>query len=335
VSTPPTDSVEEAQRVCAAGFVVKGVDVSHYDGAIDWAKAKASIDFAFMKATESTNFVDPQFATNWKNSGASGVIRGAYHFFRPATDPIQQADYFLSVMGPSLPGDLPPSLDLEVLDNLTGAQVTQAALQFLQRVQQKTNRVPIVYTSARVMTLLGNPPGFTPYTLWVANWTNLCPSLPPEWMNWTFWQYSDTGVVNGITSQQLDLDQFNGTLSDLQGYADGGTGHGGSGDGGSGVDGGSGDLDGGHGGTSDGGDGGEARDGGGVDADSGTPDLGPVPGRSSGCSFLAGDDARVDALGVGILFVVLTALWTRRRGRTEVGGVPPLVACALQRSSDK
>src|SRR4051812_7873589 len=150
VSAPPTDSVEEEQRVCAAGSVVKGVDVSHYDGAIDWVKVKAaSIDFAFMKATESTNFVDPEFATNWKNSRASGVMRGAYHFFRPAIDPIQQADYFLSVMGPSSPGDLPPSLDLEVLDNLTGAQVTAAALQFLQHVQQKTNRVPIVYTSAR------------------------------------------------------------------------------------------------------------------------------------------------------------------------------------------
>jgi len=287
----------------------------------------ASIDFAFMKATESTNFVDPEFATNWKNSRASGVMRGAYHFFRPAIDPIQQADYFLSVMGPSSPGDLPPSLDLEVLDNLTGAQVTAAALQFLQHVQQKTNRVPIVYTSARVMTLLGNPAGFTPYKLWVANWTTLCPSLPPEWMNWTFWQYSDTGAVDGITSAQLDLDEFNGTLSDLQGSADGGSGDGGS----------SGGLDGGHGGTSDGGDGGEARDGGdegeardggGVDADPDTPDLGSAPGRSSGCSFLAGDDDGVGVIELGILLAVLTVLWKRRRGRTEVGGAP--LGCRLR-----
>src|SRR5277367_3088008 len=83
-SAGPWASVEEAVMVCAKGPVVKGVDVSHYDGAIDWGKVKAAgIDFAFMKATESTDFIDPEFAANWKFAASNNVIRGAYHFLRP------------------------------------------------------------------------------------------------------------------------------------------------------------------------------------------------------------------------------------------------------------
>ena len=322
VGAPPTASVEEGVRVCAAGAVVKGVDVSHYDGAIDWKKAHAAgIDFTIIKATESTGYLDPQFATNWKDSHANGVIRGAYHFFHPSVDPVAQADYFLSVMGPSVAGDLPPTLDLETLDNLTAAQTTQAALQFLQRLQQKTGRVPIVYTSARVMGLLNNPQGFTSYALWDANWTTLCPDLPPEWASWTFWQNSDTGVVDGINSSELDTDEFNGTLSDLVAYAGGGSGgsDGGSGDGGSG-DGGSGDggivpAD-----AGDTGDGGAADDGGDTDGDVGAPpDLARGPGHGAGCSIAPGDTGDASAVVFLLFFVVLA------------GGVP--LVCRLRHTA--
>ena len=85
-------SLQSAVELCPTGPVVQGVDVSHYDGTIDWVKAHASgIDFAFMKATESTDFIDPNFATNWQAAAAAGVIRGAYHFFRPEVDPVAQA----------------------------------------------------------------------------------------------------------------------------------------------------------------------------------------------------------------------------------------------------
>src|SRR5437588_6150581 len=133
--TGPWAAVDEAQMVCPKGAIVKGVDVSHYDGAIDWGKVKAaSIDFAIIKATENINFIDPEFAANWKFAGMSHVVRGAYHFLRPEVDPVAQADYFLAALGPSLPGDLPPSLDLEVVDGLTGAQVAASALAFVARL---------------------------------------------------------------------------------------------------------------------------------------------------------------------------------------------------------
>ena len=106
---PDTDSVGEDVISCAAGSTVKGVDVSHFDGAIDWAAARRDgVAFAIIKATEGTSFVDNHFATNWTNTRANGIIHGAYHFFRPKSDPVAQADFFVQVAGSPKSGDLPP-----------------------------------------------------------------------------------------------------------------------------------------------------------------------------------------------------------------------------------
>src|SRR3954471_4255833 len=208
---------EAGLSVCAKGPVTNGMDVSHYDGTIAWPSAKAGgIEFAIMKATEGTTFVDPTFATNWQDAGKARVIRGAYHFFRPAIDAVAQADFFVKKGGCPLAGDLPLAIDLEATDDLAGAQVGAGALAFLKRVEQTSGRKPLIYTSARFMTELGNPAGFDGYTLWVANWEVSCPKVPaPAWSDWTFWQHSSTGMVPGI-SAAVDLDQFNGTLAELQ-----------------------------------------------------------------------------------------------------------------------
>jgi lysozyme len=209
-------SSEAAQKVCAKGATTKGIDVSHWDGDIDWTAVKAAgIEFAFMKATEGTSFTDPQFATYWQDAQKSSVIRGAYHFFRPAVDAAQQADFFVQTAGVPQLGDLPLTLDLEVTDSLAAAEVAQAALVFLQRVEQLTGRVPIIYTSSRVFdTVLGTPSGFGSYLLWDANWNVQCPNISdPPWGEWTFWQTTDSGQLAGLTN--VDLDEFNGTLQDL------------------------------------------------------------------------------------------------------------------------
>jgi lysozyme len=219
---PDVGMISFGLTVCPAGPTIEGVDVSHYDGVIDWAKVRgAGIDFAVMKATEGTGFTDPTYATNWQGSAANGVIRGAYHFFRPAVDPTAQADFFVQTAGVPLSGDLPLTLDLETTDGLSGAQVSQGALTFLQRVEAKTGRTPIVYTSASFMSSIGNPP-LGPYLLWVAHWQVNCPNIPsPPWNDWQFWQYSDSGTVAGIPSA-VDLDKFNGTREDLMNLVGGG-----------------------------------------------------------------------------------------------------------------
>jgi len=228
---PPVEigSQGYGQVICAKGTTTKGIDVSHWDGTIDWASVKgAGVEFAFMKASEGTTFVDPMFATNWSGAAASGVVRGAYHFFRPADDPIAQADFFVQTAGVPQPGDLPPTIDLEVTDNLDGATVAQAALKFLQRVAQKTQRTPIVYLSTSFFTgTLNNPSGFDAYTLWIANWQTQCPDVPdPPWLDWSVWQSADNGTVNGIAGMSnVDIDQYNGSLSDLLAFVNGNPGN--------------------------------------------------------------------------------------------------------------
>ena len=300
VGAAPIDvgSATSELSVCAKGPVVKGVDVSHYDGTIDWAKVQgAGIAFAFMKATESTGFVDPTFAANFKNARANGVIAGAYHFFRPAADATAQADFFVQTAGVPAAGDLPLTIDLEATDSLAGATVASSALTFLARVEAKSGRKPIVYTSASFLTSIGNPTGFGAYTLWVANWQVSCPKLPtPAWSDWKFWQDTATGVISGIPATAVDTDQFNGTLADLQAWINGGSGGGGGGGGGAGGSGGSGGGggSGGAGGSGGGGgtdDGGVTDDGGPGTGGNGGDDAGKAdqPGKAhAGCSALPG-----------------------------------------------
>ncbi|MDB4966825.1 MAG: putative rane protein [Myxococcales bacterium] len=319
--------------VCPKGAVVQGVDVSHYQGVPDWQKAKAGgIDFAFMKATESTNFVDPQFATNWKSAGAAGVIRGAYHFFRASADATKQADYFIQTTGLPAAGDLPLTLDLEVLDGVTAAQATQGALTFLQRVEQKTGRKPIVYTSPSFYSsTLGAPAGFQSYVLWIANWQTQCPSIPgPAWSDWTFWQTSDKGTAAGV-SGTLDVDEFNGSLADLQNFVnpthvgqDGGvdmTPSGGA-DAGptddAGGSGGSGGTDGGGGSGGSGGTGGSGGGGGPNDA----PGVAPTR-TAGGCSLSTDATSSPSQLCLILLMLFVGSRITRQRRRPSPFACPP------------
>jgi lysozyme len=311
VGAAPIDVGSESSElaVCAKGPVVKGVDISHYDGTIDWTKVKADgIVFAFMKATESTGFVDPTFAANLKNARAAGVIPGAYHFFRPAADATAQADFFVQTAGVPAAGDLPLTIDLEATDNVASATVVSSVMTFLARVEEKTGRKPIVYTSARFLGTIGNPSGLGAYTLWVANWQVSCPAIPTSsWSDWTFWQDSATGTFAGIPATAVDTDQFNGSLADLQAWINGGSGGSGGGGGaggggGSGGGGGTGSVDG---GTSD--DGGSDGTGGNGDDGSGKGDQPAPTPQHSGCSFVAGGVAATPTALLGFLVFVSVA----------------------------
>src|SRR5580765_6643007 len=99
-------SVQEAATVCAAGATVTGIDVSHYQGTVDWAKVAASgRKFGIAKATEGTGYVDASFAANWAAMANAGVIRGAYHYFHANLDPVTQAQHFVNTMGALGAGD--------------------------------------------------------------------------------------------------------------------------------------------------------------------------------------------------------------------------------------
>jgi lysozyme len=214
----PGESVGSAgaaimSHVAAAGTVLQGVDVSHYQGTVDWTSAKtAGIAFGFAKATESTTDIDPDFATNWAAMKAASIVRGAYHFFDSSVDPTSQATYCLATVGTLEAGDLPIVLDFEDLNGEPEATAVANAVTFLAAVTSSTGKKAILYMSSDFLS--GTYPALEPYTLWVANYGVTSPGIPPEWTTWTFWQNSDSGTVSGI-SGATDLDEFNGTLTQL------------------------------------------------------------------------------------------------------------------------
>jgi lysozyme len=211
-------------RVCAAGATIKGVDVSYYQGTINWTKVKAAgIDFAFVRVSDGDTFKDPKFAANWSGTKAAGVIRGAYQFFRPSQSISEQAQLMISAIGTYTPGDLPPVLDVEVTGNLSPATVAANVRTWVDKVHTALGVTPIIYTGMYFWRdQVGNPHSFDTNPLWIAQYTSECPDLPTTWAKWQFWQYADQGSVSGITGSGLDMDRFNGTLADLQAFANGG-----------------------------------------------------------------------------------------------------------------
>jgi GH25 family lysozyme M1 (1,4-beta-N-acetylmuramidase) len=216
-------SSSSAVTVCGK-TTVKGMDVSHFDGNIDWASSKdAGIAFAMVKATESTNVTDPMFGTNWAGMKSAGIVRGAYHFFHADEDAVAQATFFMQTVGSLEPGDLPLVLDLETKNGQTEATVASRAATFLDTIKVATGKIPMVYVSPSFLT------DYTPIgesTLWIANWGVACPNVPAPWSTYAFWQSSDNGTVPGVPSAAVDIDSFNGTLAELQalraGAGDGG-----------------------------------------------------------------------------------------------------------------
>lgn len=217
---PQLTTIDQNATVCGGGSTVNGMDVSYYDDSVDWNAAHAAgIDFAFIRVTDGTQYKDPKFAAYWQGAKDAGVLRGAYQFFRPAEDPIAQADLLLS-LAPYQAGDLPPVLDVEVNGGLTTAQVTAGVHAWVDHVTAAIGRVPIVYAGLYSWPTLTGGADLTSSPLWIAQYTSAaCPNIPTPWTQWMFWQHSDTGMVDGVVSSQLDLNVFNGTLGQLQQFA--------------------------------------------------------------------------------------------------------------------
>ena len=200
-------------------MAVEGIDISQWQGSIDWARVRAAgKSFAWCKATEGTGFTDPTFAANDRNARAAGIVVGAYHFAQPGplvSDGTKQADKFLAVATPQT-GDLIPALDLEVPNGLTAAQMQSFVRGFATRVHDALGAWPMVYVSPSFWSkYLGNSTFAADLgcPLWVAHWGVTSPTVPAKnWggHGWSFWQYTSSGSVPGI-SGRVDLDRLNPT----------------------------------------------------------------------------------------------------------------------------
>jgi len=199
-----------------------GIDVSHWQGPIDWSAVAADgVDFAIMKATESTTYTDPMFKTNRTNAQLAGVTVGMYHVASPSKstdDARAEADRFLRIAKPDV-GNVIPTLDIEIANVPSGMKpaVLEAWVRaWLNRVTSKLGVRPMIYGSQHLFEqLLGNSTWFADhgFPLWFA-WPrkNLPSPLPAnDWQGqrWTFWQWTWTGRVAGI-SGDVDRDRFAG-----------------------------------------------------------------------------------------------------------------------------
>ena len=198
---------------------VEGIDVSHHQGVIVWATVALSKRFAYIKATEGTNFLDPMFDLNYAQATVVGMIRGGYHFARPAmSDGAAQADYFIDNGGGWTPDGrtLPGALDLEGnCSGKTPAQMVQWIRQFTDRYQARTGREAVIYTNRDWWNnCTGGSAAFAATNpLWHAE-PDSSPQVPNGWSRYTFWQYNWEGSVLGIVGD-VDLDVFNGSQQQL------------------------------------------------------------------------------------------------------------------------
>lgn len=199
------------------GYSIRGIDVSRYQGDINWRKVRHSkikndpVSFVFIKATEGASLVDKKFKTNFHEAHENGIIRGAYHFFTPNVPvDLQVRNYINNVSLES--GDLPPILDIEVIGNLTPEELRTQALTWLSLIEKEYGVLPILYTYRKFKDNYLNTPDFEKYPYWIAHY--YVDSLSYKG-SWKFWQYTDRGNIKGIKGD-VDLNIFNGSMYNLQ-----------------------------------------------------------------------------------------------------------------------
>jgi len=222
VSGAPTPD-GDSEVVLAAPIGPRGIDVSHWQGPnINWTRVKANgIQFAYIKATEGTTFIDPDFNRNYAGATNVGIIRGPYHFARPGSSSgTAQARFFLA-HGGKWSGDgrtLPGAVDLEgTCGGLSHGGMVNWIRDFSNTYHGATGRFPVIYTTTSWWTsCTGNTGAFGANNpLWIARWGSSIGTLPAGWRFTTFWQYADSGPNPG------DQDYFNGDGAGLKRFATG------------------------------------------------------------------------------------------------------------------
>ncbi|TIQ31757.1 MAG: lysozyme [Mesorhizobium sp.] len=189
-----------------AEFPIRGIDVSHHQGNIDWQRVAADdVAFAIIKATEGGDHVDDAFAENLRQARAAGLAVGAYHFFtfcRPGAD---QAKNFLSVVPRGEPL-LPPVVDIEFHGNCPNrpspTELSAELLAFLGPVEAAYGKPAIIYITDEAA------PTYAAHIAVRQRWLRSI-AMPPKEENWVYWQYLDTGRVDGIDGA-VDLNVLNG-----------------------------------------------------------------------------------------------------------------------------
>ena len=200
------------------GYEIHGIDISHYQGDINWNKLRHSIiegcplRFVIIKSTEGSTRVDEKFKDNFYQAREYGFTRGAYHFYSVYSSAKPQAAFFIRKVKLEN-GDLPPVLDVEHKPkNQTDEEFKQSVLQWLDIVEQHYGVKPIIYTYYKFKTQYLSDPVFDDYPYWIAHY--YVDSVEYQG-KWKFWQHTDVGRLPGIKGN-VDFNIYNGSMYDLR-----------------------------------------------------------------------------------------------------------------------
>lgn len=199
-----------------AKYPVLGVDVSHYQGDVNWQTIQdQGIKFAFIKATEGSSHVDESVRNNLENITATDLKRSCYHFFSFDSPGETQAENFISNVGKD-EIDMPPVVDIEYYAdkslNKPSLEEAEAILTpLLQKLEEHYGVKPIIYTTLPVYARYVRE-NYSDYPLWIR-----CTQLEPDLMNWQFWQFSDQGRLEGYNGDEpcIDLNVYCGSEEDF------------------------------------------------------------------------------------------------------------------------
>ena len=205
----------QINRPSPESYPVRGIDISHHNGALDWKRiAQGDIDFAYIKATEGGDFIDPKFNENWQKARTAGLKVGAYHFFtfcRPAQD---QLDNFTDTV-PIEKDTLPPAVDFEFGGNCKArppqAQISQDLTDFMDGLEYVYGQKPVLYVTNEAYKdyIKGS---FPDAQVWIRDIFK-APKLKNR--KWVFWQYSARGQVKGAPGI-TDLNVYYGSQDEFE-----------------------------------------------------------------------------------------------------------------------
>lgn len=212
-----TDPVD-FKRPAPSSYPVHGIDAARFQTNINWNTARRNgVNFAFIKATEGGDLLDVEFKNHWRGARCAGVARGAYHFYYFCTSPEVQAQWFIR----NVPRGrmLPPVLDMEwnpfsptcATVRPPAREVQDQMRRWLRVVEDHYGQRPIIYTTPKFYEE-NNLSGFNGYEFWLRT-TAKTPAEAYPGQSWTFWQYSATGIIEGIAGE-VDLNAFSGSRAD-------------------------------------------------------------------------------------------------------------------------
>lgn len=193
-----------------------GFDVSEYQDEIDWEgidkiEGEFPLSFVFIRSTAGNNYVDSRFDENWKAAKKHHFVRGAYHYYRPNENSLEQAELFIKTVKLQK-GDFPPVLDIEQLpENQSMDSLKTGLKRWLKRVEKHYGVKPIIYSGESYYNDFLKEE-FKGYKFWIANYNFFVENIKDEWL---LWQFTEKAEVNGIKSL-VDINVFNGNGEDLR-----------------------------------------------------------------------------------------------------------------------